>query len=102
MFSAVSACTTWAAATGGLWWRRRGWGHERQDMNFHFLSPSLQKSDACFLMHIAIIADWLVTYGGAEHTIAAFREIWPESALFTTVTHKESLGPLSKTTLCHS
>ncbi len=50
-------------------------------------------------MHIAIIADWLVTYGGAEHTIAAFREIWPESALFTTVTHKESLGPLSKSNI---
>jgi glycosyltransferase involved in cell wall biosynthesis len=45
-------------------------------------------------MNIAIVADWLPTYGGAEHVVAAFHGLWPDAPLFTTVASKESLGPL--------
>ena len=45
-------------------------------------------------MKLAIVADWLVTYGGAEHTIAEFLKVWPLSPLYTTVARPGSLGPL--------
>lgn len=45
-------------------------------------------------MKLAIAADWLVTYGGAERTVAEFLKIWPGSPLFTTVAHPANLGPL--------
>lgn len=45
-------------------------------------------------MQLAIVADWLTTFGGAEHTIAEFLRIWPGSPLYTTVARKERLGPL--------
>ncbi len=47
-------------------------------------------------MKLAIVADWLVTYGGAEHTISEFLNIWPLSPLHTTVARPENLGPLRK------
>src|SRR3989338_6010660 len=47
-------------------------------------------------MNIALIADWLPTYGGAEHVVSAFHELWPEAPIFTTVAASpEKLGPLS-------
>jgi len=36
-------------------------------------------------MKLAIIADWLPTFGGAEHVIAEFHALWPEAPIFTTV-----------------
>lgn len=45
-------------------------------------------------MRLAIVADWLVTFGGAEHTIAAFKRLWPDAPLFTTVAKPGALGPL--------
>ncbi len=47
-------------------------------------------------MKLAIVADWLVTYGGAEHVLAEFLHIWPLCPLFTTVARPEALGPLRK------
>ncbi len=45
-------------------------------------------------MRIAIVADWLITYGGAEHVLAEFHAIFPDAVFFTTVAKPESLGPL--------
>lgn len=48
-------------------------------------------------MNVAIIADWLTTYGGAEHTIAEFCRVFPTAPIFTTVARPEKLGPLANT-----
>lgn len=45
---------------------------------------------------IALTADWLPTFGGAEHVIAEFCSLWPEAPLFTSVAKHGSLGPLDK------
>lgn len=45
-------------------------------------------------MRIAIVADWLVTYGGAEHVLAEIHALFPEAPLFTTVAKPYALGPL--------
>ncbi|HRH93087.1 MAG TPA: glycosyltransferase [Candidatus Peribacteria bacterium] len=47
-------------------------------------------------MRLALVADWLPTYGGAEHVIAALHRMWPESPLFTTVYNKARLPALAK------
>lgn len=47
-------------------------------------------------MRLAIIADWLPTYGGAEHVIAEFHALWPEAPIFTTVARRGHLGPLDQ------
>lgn len=44
---------------------------------------------------LAIVADWLPTYGGAEHVIHALRSVWPSAPVFTTVAKPERLGPLA-------
>ena len=46
-------------------------------------------------MKVALVADWLTIYGGAEHAITEFKTLWPDAPLFTTVAAKEKLGPLS-------
>ena len=45
-------------------------------------------------MRLAIIADWLVTFGGAEHALAEFRVLWPSAPIFTTVVARKHIGPL--------
>lgn len=45
-------------------------------------------------MNLAIITDWLVTYGGAEHVVAEFHAMFPGAPIFTTVIHRQRLGPL--------
>ncbi len=50
-------------------------------------------------MRLAIVADWLTTFGGAEHVLAALHELYPEAPFSTTVTRQESLGPLKKATI---
>ncbi len=47
-------------------------------------------------MRIALVADWLTVFGGAEHTIAEFHALWPDAPLFTTVTRRNRIGPLAK------
>jgi glycosyltransferase involved in cell wall biosynthesis len=47
-------------------------------------------------MRIAIIADWLVTYGGAEHVLAELHAMFPDAPIFTTVAKRSALGPLAK------
>lgn len=46
-------------------------------------------------MRLAIIADWLTVFGGAEHTIEQFVKIWPDAPLYATVARQGKLGPLS-------
>ena len=45
-------------------------------------------------MKIAIVADWLTTFGGAEHVLAALHEMFPDAPFFTTVAAPQNLGPL--------
>ena len=45
-------------------------------------------------MNITLIADWLPTFGGAEHVIAEFHRLWPRAPIHTTVARFGSLGPL--------
>jgi glycosyltransferase involved in cell wall biosynthesis len=44
---------------------------------------------------IAIVADWLPVYAGAEHVIAALHDLWPDAPIFTTVANKGRIGPLN-------
>jgi len=46
-------------------------------------------------MQLAIVADWLTVFGGAEHAIAEFHRLWPQAPIFTTVTRRSRLGPLT-------
>ena len=45
-------------------------------------------------MRIALTADWLPVFGGAEHVIAEFLQLWPDAPLYTTVAKRGALGPL--------
>lgn len=45
-------------------------------------------------MKLAIVADWLPTYGGAEHVIACLHDLWKDAPIFATVARPEALGPL--------
>lgn len=42
-------------------------------------------------MKLAIAADWLPTYGGAEHVVAALSALWPDAPISTTVARKDAL-----------
>ncbi|UPA22710.1 glycosyltransferase [Candidatus Peribacteria bacterium] len=46
-------------------------------------------------MRIALVADWLTTFGGAEHVIAEFHAMFPQAPIFTTVARHGSLGLLN-------
>ncbi len=45
-------------------------------------------------MNLAIVADWLPVYAGAEHVIAQMHALWPDAPIFTTVAKRSALGPL--------
>lgn len=45
-------------------------------------------------MNLAIVVDWLPVFGGAEHVIAEFHDLWPKAPLFTTIVNTENIGPL--------
>ncbi|MDD4319183.1 MAG: glycosyltransferase [Candidatus Peribacteraceae bacterium] len=47
-------------------------------------------------MKLALVADWLPVFGGAEHAIAEFVKVWPQAPLFTTVANRKALGPLGR------
>jgi len=46
-------------------------------------------------MKLAIVADWLPVYAGAEHVIAQMHHLWPNAPIFTTVVHRSNIGPLA-------
>jgi len=43
-------------------------------------------------LKVAIVADWLTAKGGAERTILAIHDIFPNAPIFTTVYDKEAMG----------
>lgn len=45
-------------------------------------------------MKLAIIADWLTVFAGAEHVIAELHALWPAAPIFTTVARSHALGAL--------
>jgi glycosyltransferase involved in cell wall biosynthesis len=47
-------------------------------------------------MKMAIVADWLVTFGGAEHVLNELHALFPDAPFFTTVAKPQSLGPLKE------
>lgn len=48
------------------------------------------------MKNLAIVADWLPTYGGAEHVVSALNTIWPDAPIFTTIANADQLWPLAK------
>ena len=44
---------------------------------------------------IAIVADWLPVFAGAEHVVAEFHRLWPDAPIFTTLAKRSALGPLA-------
>lgn len=45
-------------------------------------------------MNIALVADWLPTFAGAEHVIAEFHNIWPTAPIYTTIANHGHLQVL--------
>ena len=45
-------------------------------------------------MKIALTADWLPVFAGAEHVLYEFTQLWPDAPIFTTVANKSRLGAL--------
>ena len=45
-------------------------------------------------MKLALVADWLVTFGGAEHVLAELRTLYPDAPIFTTVRGQGNIGAL--------
>jgi glycosyltransferase involved in cell wall biosynthesis len=45
---------------------------------------------------LAIVADWLPTFGGAEHVLYEWCTMWPSAPIFTTVVRKNAIGPLQE------
>ncbi|MBP5174749.1 MAG: glycosyltransferase [Treponema sp.] len=45
-------------------------------------------------MKVAIIHDWLVTYGGAERVVEEFLKIYPDADIFTLVYDKKKMGKI--------
>ncbi len=42
-------------------------------------------------MRLALVADWLPTFGGAEHVIASLGKIWPQAPLYTTLAKSDAI-----------
>ncbi len=45
-------------------------------------------------MKIAIVADWMTNYGGAESVISAFHDIYPDAPIYTTMYTPEKMREL--------
>ncbi|OGJ56559.1 hypothetical protein A3D88_00005 [Candidatus Peribacteria bacterium RIFCSPHIGHO2_02_FULL_52_16] len=45
-------------------------------------------------MNIAIVADWLTVFGGAERVVAELHAVFPQAPIFTTVAHHKNIGQL--------
>lgn len=45
---------------------------------------------------VAIVADWLVVYGGAENVISAMHELYPDAPIYTTVFNPAKMKELGK------
>lgn len=47
-------------------------------------------------MKIALVHDYLITYGGAERVLEALHEVWPKAPVYTSFFSKKSLGVSAK------
>lgn len=47
-------------------------------------------------MKVAIVADWLTNYGGAESVISAFHDIFPDAPVYTTIYEPKKMKELGK------
>lgn len=45
---------------------------------------------------LAMVADWLPTFGGAEHVIWQWCTMWPNAPLFTTLANTKHIGPIAE------
>lgn len=54
------------------------------------MSPTKEKPK------VAIVADWLVIYGGAEQVISAIHEMYPEAPIYTTLFWPEKMKELAE------
>lgn len=50
-------------------------------------------------MRVAIAADWLTAFGGAEHVVAALHRAWPQAPVVTTVASSSRIPGLQSATL---
>ena len=46
-------------------------------------------------MRIAIIADWLTVFGGAERVVAELHALFPEAPIFTIVANRKKIAALA-------
>ncbi len=53
-------------------------------------------------MKIAIVADWLTNYGGAESVISAFHDIYPDAPIYTTMYKPSKMKELGKLDNIHT
>lgn len=63
-------------------------------LSFYSSIPVLEYSSILLTMKLALSADWLTTFGGAEHVLREFCMLFPEAPVFTTVARHEALGHL--------
>jgi glycosyltransferase involved in cell wall biosynthesis len=81
--------------------KQRSWDRAVRLQCDHFACRDHTKSDAKtkdryhLRVKIALAADWLVTFGGAEHVIAECLQMFPDAPIFTTVARMGSLGGLN-------
>lgn len=53
-------------------------------------------------MKVALVADWLPTFAGAEHVVAEFCTLWPDAPLHTTIAQRGNIGTLDKNNILTS
>lgn len=53
-------------------------------------------------MKLAIVADWLTNYGGAESVISAFHDLYPDAPIYTTMYRPEKMKELGKLKNIHT
>ncbi|MBI5411856.1 glycosyltransferase [Candidatus Peregrinibacteria bacterium] len=46
-------------------------------------------------MKLAIVADWLTNYGGAENVVSAFHELYPDAPIYTTLFRRDKMRDLA-------
>ena len=52
---------------------------------------------------VAIVVDWITDFGGAERTLLALSEAFPDAPIYTLFSRRENLSPaLQKRTICTS
>src|SRR3989338_11247758 len=53
-------------------------------------------------MKVAIVADWLIDFGGAELVVKILHETFPEAPVYTSICNKSNMLPIENTTIITS